>query len=176
MVNQFHTKLLYYQPTNSDNQTQTPIEIKASEPIYAILHKDLVKPLSILTLNLVHKYANNLPHIPPSSTSATCKNRTQFESLNLNHIFGYRKFRNQNHLTAATNASLLKSGLLPSTIGSFAIIANPPKGKRIKKRRQFLDKVRMDIIFDDCVALGGNRYALLLADVATRYCWIYGMS
>ena len=33
----------------------------------------------------------------------------------------------------------------------------------------------MDIVFDDCLALGGFRYDLLLVDVATRYCWIYGM-
>jgi len=33
----------------------------------------------------------------------------------------------------------------------------------------------MDIVFGDCLALGGFRYALLLVDVATIYCWIYGM-
>ena len=54
--------------------------------------------------------------------------------------------------------------------------ANPEKGKPIKNQRQSLDKVRMHIVFGDCVALGGHRYALLLVDVATRYCWLYGMS
>ena len=34
----------------------------------------------------------------------------------------------------------------------------------------------MDIVFGECVDLGGHRYALLLADVATRYCRLYGMS
>ena len=34
----------------------------------------------------------------------------------------------------------------------------------------------MDITFGDCVALGGYRYALILVDVATRYCWIYGLT
>ena len=33
----------------------------------------------------------------------------------------------------------------------------------------------MDIVFGDCVALGGFRYALILVDVATRYAWFYGM-
>ena len=33
----------------------------------------------------------------------------------------------------------------------------------------------MDIVFGDCVALGGHRYALLLVDVATRYCCLCGM-
>ena len=70
----------------------------------------------------------------------------------------------------------MKSGLLPSTIVYFVTISNPSKGKPIKKRRQFLDKVHIDIIFGDCVALRGHRYALLLVDAATIYCWIYGMS
>lgn len=36
----------------------------------------------------------------------------------------------------------------------------------------------MDIAFGfgDCIALGGYRYALLLVDVSTRYCWIYDLS
>ena len=34
----------------------------------------------------------------------------------------------------------------------------------------------MDIVFGDCVALGGHKYALLLVDVDTRYCWLNGMS
>ena len=150
---------------NSDNQPQHKIQIKASD---AIPHKNSVEPLSICTLNLVHRDANNLLAIPPYSTPTPCDNRTQFESLNLHRIFGCRKFRNQKHITAATNASLVKSGLLPSTIGSFATIGNPPKVKPIKKRRQFLYKVHMDIVLGDRVTLGGDRYALLLVDVATR--------
>ena len=125
---------------------------------------------------MVHRDATNLPPIPPSSTMAPCENRTQFESLNLHHIFSCRQFRNQKHLTTETNASMVKSGILLSTIGSFATIANPPKGNTIKKRRQYLDKFHIYIVFGDCVALGGNRYALLLVDVYKRYCWIYSMS
>ena len=34
----------------------------------------------------------------------------------------------------------------------------------------------MDIFFGDYVALGGHPYVLLLVDVATRYCRLYGMS
>ena len=66
----------------------------------------------------------------------------------------------------------MKSGLLPSNIGYSATIANPPKGNPIKKRHMYLDKVHMDIVFGDCVALGGYRYSLVLVDMATRYCWI----
>ena len=50
---------------NSDNQPQPLIEIQASEPSYAIIHKNSVKPLSIHTLDIVHKDANNLPPTTP---------------------------------------------------------------------------------------------------------------
>ena len=118
-----------------DNQPQALINIKSSEHSDALLHKNSVEPLSLRTLNLVHKYASNLPPITPSSTPAPCKNRTQFESLNILRISGCRQFRNQKHMTAATNASLVNSGLLPSTIGSFVTTVNQAKGKPIKKRR-----------------------------------------
>ena len=160
---------------NIDCLPQPSTRIKPTEPSNTTLHKNSVEPLSIHTLNLFHIYASNLPTIPSSLTPAPCKNRTLFESLNIYRIFGCSQFRNQKHLTKATNASLVNSGLLPSTIGSFATISNTTKGKPTKKRRQFLDKVHMYIVFGDCVALGGHRYDLLLVDVATRYCWLYGM-
>ena len=65
--------------------------------------------------------------------------------------------------------------MLPYNIIYFAKISNNTKGKTIKKRLQFLEKIHMEIVFGDYVALGGHWYALLLVDVATRYCWIYGM-
>jgi hypothetical protein len=37
------------------------------------------------------------------------------------------------------------------------------------------DKVNMDIVFGDCLSIGRCRYALVLVDVATRYCWVYDM-
>ena len=160
----------------SDNQPQPSTKIKSSEPSDVIIHKKSVEPISIRTLNLVYIDANNLPPIPPPSTPAPCENRNQFESLNIHCIFGCRQFRNQKHITTATNASLVNSGLLPSNIGSFDKITNPPKEKPIKKRRQFLYKVHMDIVFGEFVALGEHRYPLLLVDVATIYCWLYGLS
>ena len=103
-----------------------PTNVPSTELIDETLHKNSVGPLSIRTLNMVHGDAPNIPPIYPSFTPPPCKNMTQFESLNLHRIFSCRIFRNQNHLTAATNISLVNSGLLPSTIGSFATIANPP--------------------------------------------------
>ena len=34
----------------------------------------------------------------------------------------------------------------------------------------------MDIVFGDCVSLGGYTHALLLVDAGTRYSWIYGLA
>ena len=135
---------------------QHATKVPPTEPSDATLHKNSIEPLSIRTINLVHRDATNLTPIPPSSTPAPCENLRPLEYLNLQLLFGCRHSRNQKHLTAATNASLVNSGLLPSTIGSFATIANPSKGNTIKKRRQYLDKVHMDIVFGDCVALGGH--------------------
>ena len=133
-------------------------------------------PLSTRLLKTIHHNPTDLPPVPPSYTPGACETRTTFDALKLHKIFGCRKFRTQSHLISSSkNASLLAGGELPSTIGDFASITMPNRGKPITKRRKFLDKVHMDIVFGDCMALGGFRYALLLVDVATRYAWIYGM-
>ena len=135
------------------------------------------QPLSKRSISKLHHDPANLPDVRPANTPAPCENRTDFDSLKLHRIFGCRRFRNYKHLAAASsNAKLIHTGELPPTLGSHATITNPPAGKSIKKHRRYLDKVHMDIIYGDCVALGGYRYGLLLVDVATRYCWIFGMT
>ena len=49
-------------------------KVTPTEASDATIHKNYFKPLSIRTLNLVHKDDSNLPHIPPSLTPAPCKN------------------------------------------------------------------------------------------------------
>ena len=112
---------------------QPLIKVPPTEPSDATLHNNSIKPLSISTLTMFHRYTTNLPPIPQSSTPAPCDNQTQFESLNIHRIFGCRKFRNHKHLIAATNAILVNSGILPSTIGSFDTIANTLKVNTTKK-------------------------------------------
>ena len=125
----------------------------------------------------IHHDVHALPPVPPSATPAPCESRKTFESLRLHRIFGCRRFRNPRHLTdSAAQAELVHTGELRPTLGDFATIPNPARGKPIKKHRKYLDKVHMDIVYGDCPALGGFRYALLLVDVATRYCWIYGLT
>ena len=58
-------------------------------------------------------------------------------------------------MAEAANATLIHTGAVPPTLGSYATITNPPRGKALRKRRKFLDKVHMDIVFGDCVASRG---------------------
>ena len=108
---------------------------------------------------------------------APCENYTTFDTLGLHKIVGYQHFFHPNHIAIApTNAKLIHTSNLPPTLGSFAITFNPPAGKTIRKCRRFLDKCHMDIVYGDTLSLGGFCYALILVDVATRYCWIYGLT
>ena len=55
-----------------------------------------------------------------------------------------------------TNTTLIHTGALPPTRGLFTTIPNPSCGKSLRKYRKLLDKVHMDIVFGDCVALRGH--------------------
>lgn len=139
--------------------------------------KSAAKPLTKRMLHTIHEDITCLPEVPPSYTPGPAKNTTSFDSLRLHRIFGCRRFKNQLHITTASkNAQLIRCGEMPSTIGDFTTINNPPKGKKLTQRRRFLDKVHMGIFFGDCMALGGFRYALVLVDVATRFTWLYGLT
>lgn len=158
-------------------QTSTPTPVPPTPIEQSDLEATATKPLTKRILTAIHHNPRELPPVPPAYTAAACENRTTFDGLKLHKIFGCRKFKTQSHLIAASkNASLLAGGELPPTIGDFASITMPNRGKPITKRRKFLDKVHMDIVFGDCMALGGFRYALLLVDVSTRYTWLYGMA
>ena len=116
------------------------------------------------------------PLVPPSTTPAPFKQRTTIDSLRLQKIFGCCKFCNQQHATAAANDKLIQTDSLARNLSSFAIIPNQPHGKALRRCHKFLDKIHSDIIFGDCVGLGGFHYAIILVDVAMRYCWIYGLT
>ena len=172
-------------PTADDvTPTPSPSDVMASPPPPESespitddeLAANTAAPLTSRTLKTIHHDPTSLPAVPPAYTAAPCESRTTFDTLAIHKIFGCRRFRNQCHVTDASNAKLIHTGELPATLGSFATIPNPPRGKPLKKRRRFLDKVHMDIVFGDCVALGGYRYAIIFVDVATRYCWIYGLT
>ena len=164
----------------SDDDSNVHLQSPHTSSPNTITEDELIQstttPLSQKLLSKMHSDPTDLPPIQPANTAAPCENRTSFETLKLHKVFGCRKFKTYRHLIAASdNAQLLHTGELPPTLGDFSTIATPPHGKTIKKHRRYLDKVHMDIVYGDCMGLGGFRYALLLVDVATRYCWIFGM-
>jgi hypothetical protein len=60
-------------------------------------------------LAAIHNDVTKIPSIPPSYTPAPTENTTTFDSLHLHRIFGCRRFKNQLHITSASqNAELIK--------------------------------------------------------------------
>ena len=90
--------------------------------------------------------------------------------------FGMLRMLPEVKIAASKNATLIRCGERPTTIGDYTTINSPSHGKPIQKHRKFLDKAHLDIVFGDCMALGGFRYALVLVDVATRFTWVYGLT
>jgi hypothetical protein len=138
----------------------TPESSVSEEPAMVISDEELVKssaePISNKVLTSLHSDPTNLPPVPPSQTPGPAESRTVFDSLKLHRIFGCRRFKNQKHVIAASsNATLLKCGELPPTLGDFATINKPDKGKPLTQPCKYLDKFHMDIVFGDCLALGG---------------------
>ena len=129
--------------------TTSPVNDPATEPTDTIIisDKQLIEStrlrLSPRLLKAIYLDPIILPPVPPYATPAAAESRTTFDPLKLHRIFGCRRFRNQEHITSASrNAKLINTGVLPSTIGNFATITNPARGKPIKKRRHYLDKVQ----------------------------------
>jgi hypothetical protein len=139
-----------------------PDPIRPKSPTSVISDEELLstssEPLSDRLLKSIHLDLDSLPPVPASATPSAVESRTEFDALKLHRIFGCRRFRNQKHITAASsNASLISSGELPTTIGDYATINNPPRGKPLCTRRCYLDKCHMDIVHGDCLSLGGFR-------------------
>jgi hypothetical protein len=167
--------------TNDSHLPETSTTNDSHSPDTVVIpDEDLIASASQPTTSLlqsIHDDVTKLPPVLPQNTPAPCESRTTFEPLKLHKIYGCRKFYNQKHIIAASqNAKLISTGEFPVSLGSFTTIPNPPAGKLSRKRRKFLDKVHMDIVFGDCVSLGGYTHALLLVDAATRYAWIYGLA
>ena len=143
-----HPSPLNCHPPSSDqlmshNTTPTDSYI----PSAAILDASATQSLSKRIISQLHKDPDNLPEVPPTYTLGACEKRTQFDNLKLHKNFGCRKFRSPSHLfTASRNGSLINTGDLPATLGDFATLTQPARGKPIKKRRKYLDKVHLDIV------------------------------
>jgi hypothetical protein len=92
-------------------------------------------------------------------------------------MVGCQKFRNYKHiLLVSCNGKWIDSGKFPPLLGSFATI---PTAKWVGAldctRYKYLDAIRMDIAFSNCLSVGGFCYALILIDPTTQYNWTFGL-
>ena len=84
---------------------------------------------------------------------------------------GCHKFPNYKHLLQVScDGEWVDGGEFPSSLGSYTTIPKAKCGGTLDPTRyHYLNAVHMDIVFRDCVVVGGNRYALILVNRATRY-------
>jgi hypothetical protein len=62
------------------------------------------------------------------------------------------------------------------SLGSYATIPKAKRGQSLDRTNyRYLNAVHMDIVFGDCVSVGGYCYALILVDHATRYNWAFSL-
>jgi hypothetical protein len=87
-------------------------------------------------------------------------------------IFGITKTL----LQVSCDGKWIDGGNFPPSLGSFATIPKVKRSLLLNKTKYFyLDAIHMDIAFGDCLSIGGNKYALILVDSATRYDWTFGL-
>ena len=77
-------------------------------------------------------------------------------------------------IIVSKHGNITTGGSPPLTLGYFSPFPNIPKGKQITHPNKLLQHVHMDIYYGDCVALGGQRYALTLVYRPTLLTWAYG--
>ena len=117
-----------------------------------------------------------MPDIRPYDTASPSETRRSFEPLKFHRIFSCHWFCNTKHITSATNnATLIDTGKNPTTFVAFATTPKANEGKSKPLHRHFLEKCPIDIFYGDFTSMGGYCYVILLVDVATRYCWFYGL-
>ena len=121
-------------------------------------------------------HLHTIPDVRPCDTAPPLDTGFAFDPLKIHRIFGYRRFRNPNHInSAANNATLIDAGKPPTTLGAFTNIPKSNEGTTKLPHCHFLEKFHTDIVYGDCKSMGGHRYGLLLVDVATRYYCFYGL-
>ena len=103
--------------------------------------------------------------------------KTHWTSEELYCVLGCRRFRNYKHiLQTSLDGQWIDGGEFPLALGSYATIPKAQCGGAIDRTHScFLDIVHLDIVFGDCVSVGGFRYTLVLVDRATCYNWVYGL-
>ncbi len=75
---------------------------------------------------------------------------------------------------AAPSSTL--GGEFPLSLSTYATKPRAAHGKLIDRlSSKYLDVVNINIAFGDCILVGGNKFALIFVDQATRYNWMFGL-
>ncbi len=128
-------------------------------------------------VRLVHRPGSSPPPVRPCDRSNGSDTKTHWTLEELHRALGCCRFCNYRHIIQTSLDGEWVDGVeFPLSLGSYATILKAPCGGSINREDSlFLDVVHVDIAFGDCVSVGGFRYALVFADRATRYNWVFGL-
>ena len=76
-------------------------------------------------------------------------------------------------MAAANNGKIAIVGTQPLTIEDFDTIYKSPTRYTLSHPTNYLQRVHINIIYGECVALGVHRCVLTLIDRPTLYFWAY---
>ncbi len=126
---------------------------------------------------LVHRPGSTLPPVRPCDRSNGSDTKTHWTSEELHRALGCRWFRNYKHIIQTSlDGQWIDGGEFPVSLGAFTTIPKAPRGGAIDREQSFyLDIVRVDTAFGDCVLVGGFWYSLVFVDQATHYNWVFGL-
>ncbi len=128
-------------------------------------------------LHLLHHDSTSLPAVCPCNTANNSNTKTHCSAKELHRIMGCQKFRNYKQiLQVSRDGEWVDGGEFTSSLGSFATIPKAKQGLPLDRTHYwYLDAVHMDIVFGNCLFVGGYCYALILVDCATGYNWTFGL-
>jgi hypothetical protein len=117
-------------------------------------------------VSLVHHDGSALPSVRPCDTANESDSKMHWTAEEIHRTMGYWKFRNYRHLLLVSSSSeWVDGGEFPSSLGSFAIFPKAKHGLLLDcTRYRYLDVVHMDIMFGNCLSVGGFFHALILVD------------
>jgi hypothetical protein len=90
---------------------------------------------------------------------------------------GCWKFRNYEHLLQVSrDGKWVDDGKFPSSLGSYATIPKAKQGGLLNcTKYRYLDAVHVDIVFGNCVSVGGYHHALILVYHPMQYIWTFSL-
>jgi hypothetical protein len=86
-------------------------------------------------------------------------------------------FCNYPHIiNASKDGHLIDTREFPISLCLYTTVLKAPRGKAIDQTlSHYLDIVHIDIVFGDCVSIGGYKCTLIFVNHATIYNWMFGL-